>query len=111
MEIEAQFDVFPACILFHPSGAYGRVLYDTKNAPIDFVEKGVLTTLTLLLVLLCPLAEHRTSTSSISAQIGVVSGVIMQCFVIIQPGNVVPISLFSVYSCLKFANRKGRINW
>ena len=103
METEAQFDVFLACILFHPSGAYGRVLYDTKNAPIDFVEKGMLTTLTFV--------EHRKTTSSISAHIVVVSGVIMQCFVIIQPGNVVPINLFRVYGCLKFANRKGRITW
>ena len=103
METEAHFDVFLACILFHPSGAYGRVLRDTKNAPIDFVEKGMLTTLTF--------AEHRTSTSSISAHFVVVSGVIKQCFVIFQPGNVVPINLFSVYSYLKFANRKGRINW
>ena len=88
MEIEAQFDVFLACILFHPSGAY-----------------GILTTLTSLA------PEHGAGTSSISAHIVVVSGVIRQCFVIIQPGNFVPINLFSVYSCLKFANRKGRINW
>ena len=96
MEIEAQFDEFLACILFHPSGAYGRVLFDPKNVSLDFVDKEMLITLTLLLVLLFPFAEHRTSTSSISAHILVVSGVIMHCFVIIQPGNVVPINLFSV---------------
>ena len=95
--MEAQFDAFLACSLFHPSGKYGRVLLDPKNVSLDFVYKDMLITLTLLLlVLLFPFAEHRAGTSSISAHIVVVSGVIMHCFVIIQPGNVVPINLFSV---------------
>ena len=96
MEIEAQSDEFLACTLFLPSGTYGRVLFDTKNVSLNFVYKEMLITLTLLLVLLFPFAEHRVGTSSISAHILVVSGVIMRCFVIIQPGNVVPINLFSV---------------
>ena len=96
VEIEVQFDEFLACTLFHPSGTYGRVLYDTKNISLNFVYKDMLITLTLLLVLLFPFAEHRVGTSSISAHIVVISGVIMHCFVIIQPANVVPINLFSV---------------
>ena len=98
MEIEAQFDAFLVCTLFHPSGTYRKVLFDPNNASLDFVYKEMLITLSLLLllVLLFPFAKHRAGTSSISAHILVVSGVIMHCFDIIQRGNVVPINLFSV---------------
>ena len=95
--MEAQFDAFLACTLFHPSGTYRKVLFDPNNLSLDFVYKEMLITLTLLLlVLLFPFAKHRAGTSSISAHIVVVSGVISHCFDIIQPGNVVPINLFSV---------------
>ena len=65
-----------------------------KNACLDFVDKGLLTALTLLLLLLFPFSEHRASTSSISAHIVVVSGVIMQCFIIPQPGSVIRINYY-----------------